>query len=239
MVSLRRDERRPRVLIVEDEDSIRSGVCDVLAYHGYQPEAAADGESGLRRALDGPLDVVILDIMLPGLSGLDVCRRLRDHRPGLGILMLTAKGSEEDVIVGLKAGADDYITKPFSIRELVARVEALLRRVSSDRAGKTFDFGRWQIDSAGLLATASDGAIATLSQREVDLLSIFERERGRVLSRRKLLRDVWELNNADVIETRTVDVHIAKLRKKLDADGEDSMIETVRGSGYRFRPRTR
>ncbi|MCP3959907.1 MAG: response regulator transcription factor [bacterium] len=221
---------KPRILVVEDEESIRGGLCDVLAYHGWAPAAVGSGEEGLDRGLREKFDLVILDLMLPGLSGLDVCRRLRHQIPSLPILMLTAKGSEDDIVHGLRCGADDYVTKPFSVRELVARVEALLRR-SREAAPETFDFGPWEIDAAGLRATAAERTIH-LSGREVELLRIFGQQADRVVSRRTLLQEVWGLINVDEIETRTVDVHIAKLRKKIDT-GETSMIETVRGVGYR------
>ncbi len=222
---------KPRILVVEDEQSIRRGLCDVLVYHGWHPAAVESGEEGLERGLGEKFDLVILDLMLPGLSGLDVCRRLRAKMPTLPILMLTAKGSEDDVVKGLRCGADDYVTKPFSIRELVARVEALLRRSGAEAPEEFFDFGPWQVDVDGLSASAGKRTIQ-LTRREVDLMHIFCRQAGRVLSRRTLLQRDWGLINVDEIETRTVDVHIAKLRKKIDGAGK-SMIETVRGAGYR------
>ena len=223
-------EGKSRILVVEDEEAIRDGLCDVLTYHGWAPVAVESGEQGLDEGLSSPFDLMILDLMLPGLSGLDVCRRLRERRRSLPILMLTAKGSEDDVVRGLRAGADDYVTKPFSIRELVARVEALLRRSEGLRED-SFVFGPWEVDGAGLAARAGESWIE-LTRREVELLRLFAQQAGRVVSRRKLLREVWELANVDEIETRTVDVHIAKLRKKIDTAGT-SLIQTVRGAGYR------
>ncbi len=226
---------KARILVVEDEESIRGGLCDVLVYHGWDPAAVESGEEGLERGLGEKFDLVILDLMLPGLSGLDVCRRLREKLPALPILMLTAKGSEDDVVRGLRCGADDYVTKPFSIRELVARVEALLRRSGAGTPEDHFDFGPWQVDAEGLRATAG-GQTIQLTQREVELLRLFGQQAGRVVSRRTLLQQVWGLIHVDEIETRTVDVHIAKLRKKIDGTGSragGSMIETVRGAGYR------
>ncbi|MCG8456017.1 MAG: response regulator transcription factor, partial [Holophagales bacterium] len=162
-----------RVLVVEDEESIRAGLCDVLAFHGYAPAAVETGEEGLRRALDEDFDLVLLDVMLPGLSGLEVCRRLRGERPGLQILMLTAKGAEDDVVMGLRSGADDYVTKPFSVRELVARIAVLARRADeARRPPPSFRFGPWTIDTEGL--AASDGTRRQeLSAREVALLALF------------------------------------------------------------------
>jgi DNA-binding response OmpR family regulator len=228
---------KARILVVEDEESIREGICDVLAYHGHMPLPAATGEEGLRRGLAEELDLVVLDVMLPGVSGFDVCERLRREVPGLGILMLTAKGSEEDVVRGLGCGADDYVTKPFSIRELVARVDALLRRTGRAATGECFPFGPWRIDGAALTATLESDADreVELTPREVAVLALLARETGRVVSRRVLLEEVWRLKNVRFIETRTVDVHVAKLRKKLDGGGGESLIETVRGVGYRFR----
>jgi len=221
---------KTEILVVEDEESIRCGLCDVLAYHGWSPTPVASGEEGLDHGLRQQYDLVILDLMLPGLSGLDVCRQLRAQIPLLPILMLTAKGSEDDVVQGLRCGADDYVIKPFSVREVVARVEALLRRGGA-AAPQSFEFGPWSVDATGLLATG-DGRSITLSQREVELLRLFAGQAGRVVSRRTLLQQVWGLINVDEIETRTVDVHIAKLRKKIDG-GRRSLIETVRGAGYR------
>ena len=224
---------KTRILLVEDEAAIREGVCDVLAYHGFAPSAAATGDEGLEHALDGEFPLVILDVMLPGISGLDICRKLRTEIPRQVILMLTAKGSEDDVIAGFRAGADDYVTKPFSVRELVARVEALLRRSGKlDDAPDVFAFGAWRIDRSRLTAE-KDGEKQELTPREVELLAVFEREKGRIVSRRLLLKDVWGMSHAEDVETRTVDVHLAKLRKKIRS-GHEALIETVRGAGYRF-----
>ncbi len=219
------------ILVVEDEESIRSGLCDVLAYHGHAPTAVETGEEGLARGLGERFDLVLLDVMLPGVSGFDVCRQLRRAIPSLPILMLTAKGSEDDIVHGFRCGADDYVTKPFSIRELVVRVEALLRRAGTAGGAESFRFGPWEVDAEGLRATAGQRTVP-LTRREVELLALLAREHGRVVSRRRLLQEVWRLIHVDEIETRTVDVHIAKLRKKIDRGGA-SCIETVRGAGYR------
>jgi DNA-binding response OmpR family regulator len=222
------------ILVVEDEEAIRSGLCDVLIHHGYAATAVESGEEGLRRALDSRYALVLLDIMLPDLSGFDVCRTLRAQRPQQAILMLTARGSEEDIVHGFRCGADDYVTKPFSVSELMARIEALLRRTggAARAEGGSFTFGVWQVDPGTLTATRSGEALA-LSRREVEMLALFNRERGRIVSRRTLLVEVWGMAHVDQIETRTVDMHIAKLRKKISLDGRGT-IETVRGEGYRF-----
>jgi two-component system response regulator RegX3 len=220
------------ILVVEDEPAIRTGLCDVLAYHGHAPDGVESGEEGLRRALATPYALVLLDVMLPGTSGFDVCRELRAARPSQAILMLTARGAEADVLEGFRCGADDYLTKPFSVAELVARVEALLRRAAVARDPSPFPFGAWRVEPAARRAVR-DGTTVALSAREVALLALLARDAGRIVSRRRLLAEVWGLRHVDGIETRTVDVHVAKLRKKLGA-GEREPIETVRGEGYRF-----
>jgi DNA-binding response OmpR family regulator len=227
------------ILVVEDEEAILRGLCDVLAFQGYAPEAAARGDVGLEMALDPEKDpaLVVLDVMLPGMNGFDVCEKLRIARPALPILMLTARGSEEDILRGFRSGADDYITKPFSVAELVARVAALLRR--SGQAAKeseslsSFVFGDWTIEPSNRLARKSD-AMIELTARDLEILEVFAREKGRILSRRLLLSEIWGFPDPDRIETRSVDMHIAKLRKKLGVS-DGALIETVRGEGYRFR----
>ena len=223
------------VLVVEDEESIRRGLCDVLAFHGYAPEGVERGDDGLRRGLANQHALVILDVMLPGMNGYDVCRRLRADLPRVPVLMLTARGAEQDVLEGFRAGADDYVTKPFSVSELMARVEALLRRASpraEPERAEPFGFGGWRVEPDDLRARC-DARVVELTRREASLLALFAEERGRILSRRRLLREIWGFAEPDRIETRTVDMHIARLRKKLDAAG-DALIETVRGEGYRF-----
>ena len=229
------DRAKTRVLVVEDEESIQRGLCDVLAFHGYAPVGVGTGDEGLRLAVDEVFDLVVLDVMLPGLSGLDVCRELRAERPSQPILLLTARGSEDDVLEGFERGADDYVTKPFSVSELLARVRALLRRagrVPGSEAG-CFAFGLWEVDPDNLRADCGELS-SDLSPRELAILALFVREEGRIVSRRTLLQEVWGYANVDRIETRSVDMQIVKLRKKLDRE-ETSLIETVRGAGYRYR----
>ncbi len=221
------------VLVVEDEEAIRRGLCDVLAFHGYQPTGVATGDDGLREGRSGAHALVVLDVMLPGRSGFEVCELLRAERPTLPILMLTARGSEEDVLRGFRAGSDDYVTKPFSVAELMARVEALLRRAG--RLGALpetpFTVGDLRVDPEQRVARRGETEIA-LSRRELEMLALLARERGRIVSRRRLLREVWGFESPDRIETRTVDMHVAKLRRKLGAARD--LIETVRGEGYRL-----
>jgi two-component system response regulator RegX3 len=225
---------RASVLVVEDEEAIQRGICDVLAYQGHEPTGAASGEEGLREALSGRYDLVILDVMLPGMNGYDVCEAVRAERPEQPILMLTARGSEQDILEGFERGADDYVTKPFSVSELMARVKAMLRRSGRLRAERDegFPFGAWKIDPAGLRAERGDESV-DLSAREVAILDLFVRERGRIVSRRRLLREIWGFPHPEKIETRTVDMQIGKLRRKLD-DPQAPSIETVRGAGYRY-----
>src|SRR5262245_12180541 len=221
-----------RILVVEDEPAIARGICDVLAFHGHEPSSASDGDAGLRDGLHGAHDLVVLDVMLPQKSGFDVCTELRAARPRLPILMLTARGAEEDVLRGFAAGAYDYVTKPFSVAELVARIEALLRRAGRLPAAppQPFMLGDLHVDPEHLVAECG-GERIELTRRELELLALFARERGRIVSRRMLLQEVWGFENAERVETRTVDMHIAKLRKKLGLARE--LIETVRGEGYR------
>lgn len=239
--------KKIEILIVEDEKSIREGLADVLRYHGYSVSAVDNGEEGLRRARSENFALVVLDVMLPSMSGFEVCQSLRRERAQQAVLMLTAKGSEEDIVEGFQNGADDYVTKPFSIRELLVRVEALLRRSGGAPPLTPLVFGDWTIDPATLRATtraSSDEGeggsdddiepldIVELTPRELRLVSVFVRERGRVVSRRSLLKEVWEMSSVDEVETRTVDMNIAKLRKKLDPEGLS--LFTVRGAGYRY-----
>jgi two-component system response regulator RegX3 len=229
-------KQKLEILVVEDEEPIRRGVCDVLAYQGYAPSGVEDGETGLREGLSNRYALVLLDVMLPGLSGFEVCEALREQHAHLPILMLTARGSEEDVLAGFKVGADDYVTKPFSVAELVARVEAILRRSGSLRDPQEcpFEFGEWEIDPMNLRASNGNAQV-DLSPRELAILGLFLRERGRIVSRRTLLSQVWGTPNPERVETRTVDMQMAKLRKKLGIGaGAASLIETVRGAGYRF-----
>ena len=224
------------ILVVEDEEPIRRGLCDVLAYHGYQPAGALDGEEGLAAGLSNRFALVLLDVMLPGISGFDVCEGLRERHPHLPIIMLTARGSEEDVLTGFRAGADDYVTKPFAVAELMARVEAILRRSGAlHRDGeRPFSFGSWEIDPSSLRARDGENEVE-LTQRERSILTLFVREQGRIVSRRTLLAEVWGSANPDRVETRSVDMQMTKLRRKLGlGSGENSIIATVRGAGYRY-----
>jgi two-component system response regulator RegX3 len=230
------DGSRIEVLVVEDEAAIRGGLCDVLAYHGFAPEGVERGDDGLRIALEGRHALLLLDVMLPGTDGFTICEAVRAAHPRLPILMLTARGSEDDVLRGFEVGADDYVTKPFSIAELMARVEALMRRSGrgsvQPEAASTFAFGEWTVDPAARAALHADRE-CRLTGKEVAVLALLAEAEGRIVSRRALLCEVWGYPDPDRVETRTVDMHIAKLRKKLDR-GVGSLIETIRGEGYRY-----
>jgi DNA-binding response OmpR family regulator len=226
----RASEPKRRVLIIEDEASIRRGLADVLRFKGCEVEAANDGKEGLRRALEPGWDLIVLDIMLPELNGFVVCERLREAGCEAPVLMLTAKGDEDDIVRGFEAGANDYVTKPFSVRELGARLDALLRR-SAPALPASFRAGALEVHPEHGEARCQDARFP-LTGREMRILQVLSKEPGRIVSRRGLLRDAWDMRNVEQLETRTVDMHIAKLRKKLGEHGE--MIETVRGQGYRL-----
>ncbi len=224
---------KARILVVEDDPAILNGLLDVLVFNGYDVEGAADGRDGLQTAFDEAFDLVILDVMLPSLDGFSICRRIRERKPAQGILMLTAKGAEDDVVTGFQAGADDYVSKPFSLRELLVRVEALLRR-----AGKLA--GQADIRHRGIhfrgktLEAASGETITSLTRREMDIIAYLHHHQDRIVSKKELLTDVWHYADAD-IETRTVDIHMLKLRKKIaQLIGDRPFIQTVRGEGYRL-----
>ncbi len=223
----------PKVLIVEDDDSMAVALKDGFEYEGFHVELARDGAIGLRFALDKSPDVIILDVMLPKMSGLDVCRKIRERGDRVPIIMLTARGQEVDKVLGLKLGADDYITKPFSFLELMARVEALMRRAGGfpDQL-ESFNFADIEIDFRRHEARKA-GAEISLSPREFDLLKFFASHRGEVVSRDQLLEAVWGYGSDSM--TRTVDMHIAKLRKKIEeCPSEPRHIITVHRVGYKF-----
>lgn len=227
---------RARILVVEDEEPIRQGLLDVLVFHGFAAEGTASGEAGLAAVATRLPDLVILDVMMPGLDGLETCRRLRAAHADLPILMLTAKGAEEDIVAGFNAGADDYVCKPFSLRELMVRVEAILRRAGRSPQSPPLDLGGIWLDP-GNLRLYTDGAAAPLTRRECHMLLHLHRHRDRVVSRREFLAEVWGYDEPD-LETRTVDIHLQRLRRKLETVSPrfgKTIIETVRGSGYRLR----
>ncbi len=225
-----------RVVVVEDDNDIAGLVRDALSAAGFEVEVHADGLAGLDAARDPAVDVVVLDAMLPGLDGFEVCRRLREARPDALILMLTARTGEIDRVLGLELGADDYVTKPFSLRELQARVKALLRRREASRAApgesEILERGDLRIDVAGQVVTVR-GRDARLTRREFDLLLVLARHEGAVFTREELLDRVW---GADYVgDTKTLDVHVKRLRAKLEPNpSEPAYLITVRGLGYKL-----
>jgi len=224
----------PRVLIVEDEPGLRLTLTDRLGSEGYAVEVASDGEAGLACATSGGYDLIVLDVMLPRMNGFDVCREARQRGVTTPILMLTARGQVVDKVVGLKLGADDYLTKPFETIELMARLEALLRRrpAAPLPGGDTYRFGDIVVDFRRA-EVARRGQAVDLSAREFKLLRHFIEHRGATLSRDALLSDVWGYDEMPL--TRTVDVHVAGLRQKLEANPRSpEYILTVHGLGYKF-----
>jgi DNA-binding response OmpR family regulator len=224
-----------RILLVDDEQSIQTLLSYPLRKDGYHVTSALDGSEALRRFEEGRFDLVILDVMLPRMGGVEVCRQLRS-RSQVPIIMLTAKGSETDKVAGLEVGADDYITKPFSMREFRSRVKAALRRsrmVGKAEEGGTIDTGELMIDFDRRMVTLGDEEVR-VTYVEFEILGALARSPGRVLTRETLLEHVW--GDSDYRDPRTVDVHIRHLREKLEKDAkEPEYLFTVRGVGYRFR----
>jgi two-component system alkaline phosphatase synthesis response regulator PhoP len=223
-----------RILVVEDDELIRTTIGHRLNSEGYEVDFASDGDEGLRKATESSCDLVILDIMLPRKSGFNVCRDIRMAGVVVPILILTARGETIDKVLALKIGADDYLTKPFDALELLARIEALLRRSRTHAPTGVQKFGALQVDLRGT-TVLRDGKIVPLSAREFQLLRYFVEHPGTTLSRDVLLKEVWSYST-DAF-TRTVDVHVASLRQKLEEDPKrPSLIVTVPGLGYKFAP---
>ncbi len=231
--------RKRTVVIVEDEEAIRRGIVDTLRSAGYEPAEAADGEAGLVEARRADVDLVLLDLLLPKKDGFDVLAELRVTHPSLPVIILTARGSEDDRVRGLRSGADDYVVKPFSARELLARVAAVLRR-SADRPTPVLRIrgGDTVVDCARREVCCGDEQRVALSDMEADILQRLAAHAGRAVSREELLATVWGLRDGNV-ETRAIDMHITRLRQKLASGSSDSSHEwivTVRGKGYMLGP---
>ena len=225
-----------RILVVEDEEAIRTGLTDVFVYHGYEVEGSNNGLQGLERALTGRFDLVLLDVMLPGMNGFDICNAIRQQDRTLAIIMLTAKSSDDEIIQGLKLGADDYVSKPFSVAQLVSRVEAVLRRSRAgiDQAAIIELKTGLHIDTGNLSGKLNEEAMV-FTRREIEILKYLAEHAGRPVSREEMLTAVWGYARNLDIETRTVDIHIAKLRRKIEADAKVPVnLVTVRGAGYRL-----
>ena len=222
-----------RILLIEDEPGIVLTLTDRLTREGYSVESATDGETGLERASREPFDLLLLDLMLPRLSGFDVCRELRRRGIETPVIMLTARGQVVDKVVGLKLGADDYVTKPFEMAELLARVEAHLRRAPlTPHPAEGYAFGDVRIDFRKAEVTKG-GSPLELSAREFQLLKYFVEHRGATLTREELLNEVWGYNSMP--STRTVDVHVAWLRQKIEPNSRHpQFILTIHGMGYKF-----
>jgi len=227
--------RQLRVLVVEDEEAIRTGLIDVLVFHGYEVDSAATGPEGLRKALTGKFELILLDIMLPGMDGYEICDRIRSVDRNQPIIMLTAKTSDDEIVQGLKLGADDYVPKPFSIQQLVLRIEAVLRRSQLGREqARTLSIGNVEVDTENFSGLNGSEEIA-FTKREIEVLSYLANNSERPVSREELLLKVWGYARGLDIETRTVDIHIAKLRRKIETDPKrPEKLITVRGAGYRL-----
>jgi DNA-binding response OmpR family regulator len=226
-----------KVLIVEDDPAIREALTEAITADGHAVVGASDGAQAVRLFSHEPFDLVLLDLMLPAMNGYDVCRRIREQDRRVPILMLTAKGTEIDKVLGLELGADDYVTKPFGLRELLARVHAAFRRHEHMTAPEkpaptdTFYFGATLVDRKRFLATRDQTSVE-LTAREIHLLEVFHRRKGEVLSRDLLLNEVWGINYLGT--TRTLDQHVAQVRKKVEGDGPPRLIKTVHGVGYQY-----
>lgn len=228
--------KKLKILVVEDEEAIRTGLIDVLVYHGYEVDSAVDGNSGLVKASSGTHDLLLLDVMLPGLNGFDICDRVRENDKDIPIIMLTAKSSDDDIIHGLKLGADDYVAKPFSIAQLVLRIQAVLRRSKAVlEMDNVIDLGAGvKIDIQNLTGHINGDEIP-FTRKEMEVLTYLHANSDRAVAREELLNKVWGYNKNIDLETRTVDIHIAKLRRKLEPDHKNPQyLITVRGAGYRL-----
>ncbi len=223
-----------KILIVEDEPAMQLGLKDNLEFEGYEVEVAGDGERGLQLIRDNQYHLVLLDIMLPKLSGLDVCRRVREERNQVPIILLTAKGEEIDKVLGLELGADDYVTKPFSLRELLARIKAILRRSDvNDKGSDEAQIGRLLVNFQKYAASNEEGEVK-LSHKEFEILHYLYEHRNESVSRYRLLEEVWGYDDAQPT-TRTVDNFILRLRQQVEKDPKDPrIIITVHGSGYKM-----
>ena len=233
---------KAHILVVEDDAALLNGLMDVLVFNGYEVKGVGDGRQGLKSGLDEQFDLILLDVMLPGVDGFTICKEIRSKKPNQGIIMITAKGSEDDIVTGFKAGADDYIPKPFSLREVMVRVEAVLRRSGKNLGDREIHCNNIFFDGRNLRAEFKGQAVE-LTRREMDIIVYLHRHQDRIVSKKELLTEVWHYADAD-IETRTVDIHILKLRKKISALKADTpsalkadtqFIETVRGEGYRLK----
>jgi len=226
---------KARILVVEDDPALLRGLLDVLVYNGYEVKGIEDGGRGLDAGLKEAFDLILLDVMLPTLDGFSICKEVRKKKPGQGIIIITAKGAEDDIVTGFNAGADDYISKPFSLREVMVRVEAVLRRTGKTPGDVGIRFRDIFFDGQNLIAEYQNQTLE-LTRKEMDIIAYLYRHRDRIVSKKELLTEVWQYADAD-IETRTVDIHMLKLRKKIARlIGDTPFVNTIRGEGYRLEP---
>ena len=227
---------KPRLLVVEDEESIRNGLIDVLVYHGYEVDSADNGTDGLTKSLSGHYDLLLLDVMLPGVDGFEICNQVRERDKEQAIIMLTAKSADEDIIRGLSYGADDYVAKPFSIAQLVLRIQAVLRRSNAvGLADKTIVLSQELTIDTDSLTGNFKGESIQFTRKEIEVLQYLSANSERPVSREELLNKVWGYSKEIEIETRTVDIHVAKIRRKIEAEHKSPRyLLTVRGAGYRL-----
>jgi two-component system alkaline phosphatase synthesis response regulator PhoP len=227
--------KKAKLLIVEDEIAIQQGLVDLFVFNGYDVEAFTDGKEGCDAALKGHYDLILLDVMLPSMDGFSICNEIRKQSRRQPIIMLTAKNAEEDVINGLTLGADDYIAKPFSIRELLLRVEAILRLSGKHEEQEKMKIGKHLEVDVVNLSGVMNGKAVLFTRREIDVLCYLKENQHKPVARKELLTEIWKYSpNAD-IDTRTVDIHIAKLRKKMEVDHKNPQhLVTIRGEGYKL-----
>lgn len=225
----------PKILVVDDEQNMRTGLKDNLEFEGYDVDTAADGEQGLKKILENNYHLIILDVMMPRKSGFDVCKEVRKNGITTPIILLTAKGEEIDKVVGLEIGADDYVTKPFSLRELLARVKAILRRgdgLVMNESDRDIKIGKLNVNFSGYKATFNNEDVA-MSHKEFEILHYLWKHRNTTVSRENLLTEIWGYEETPT--TRTVDNFILKLRQKIELDSNHpQIILTVHGIGYKL-----
>lgn len=227
------NKAKAKILIVEDDSALLRGLMDVMVFNGFEVKGVEDGAEGQIQGLENQFDLILLDVMLPNRDGFSICREIRKKKPGQGIILITAKGAEDDIVTGFNAGADDYITKPFSLREVMVRVEAVLRRTGKHTGDQEIEVNGIRFDGKNLRAKSGESLVA-LTRREMDIIAYLYRHQDRIVSKKELLTEVWNYADAD-IETRTVDIHMLKLRKKITQLIADTrFITTVRGEGYRL-----
>ena len=224
------------ILVIEDDPAIREGLVDAQDFDGYAVLEAGNGETGIQMAVSVTCDLILLDLILPGPSGFDILKAVRASHPTLPVIIMTARGEEADRVKGLKLGADDYVVKPFSIKELLARIEAVLRR-SPERPSdiSIIPIPNGKIDLNTCEIHSNGKKTATLSEREAELIRYLAQNAGRIISRQEILSRVWQITSPKGIDTRTIDMHIARLREKIQSNTkEETVIRTVRGKGYIF-----